>query len=160
MLNQRPGLIFGFFVVFLLGCVGGLLSVTLFIQNVVAGSGVNCSTRGLTSNTPSALTVTVQEYFDALKNKDYNRACAYFDPKGTIYVGKKGQPVSAELLKSLDAKKRTLKSYSIVGMSVGTGNIVVIVVDVARSSRSQPYELYLSLQQEGGGWKIKYEDGL
>src|SRR6266852_4200682 len=125
MLNQRPGLIFGFFVVFLLACVVGILSLTLFIQNVVAGSSMNCSNRGLISNTPSAPTVTVQEYFDALKNKDYNRACTYFDPKGTINVGKKGQPVSTELLKSLAAKKGALKSYSIVAMSTGTGNIVV-----------------------------------
>ncbi len=160
MLNQRPVLIFGFLVVFLLACVAGILSLTLFIQNVVAGSGMNCSTHGMISNTPSAPTVTVQEYFDALKNKDYNRACTYFDPKGTINVGKKGQPVSTELLKSLAAKKGALKSYSIVNTLVSSGNTVVIVVNVRRSNQNQLYELHLSLRQEAGGWKIMNEDGI
>jgi hypothetical protein len=160
MLNLKPGLILGFFVVLLIACVVGILSITLFIQNVVASSDGNCSTRGVTTNAPSDPTVTVQKYFYAVKNKDYNRACTYFDPKGTINVGKKVQLVSIGLLKSLGAKKGILKSFNIVAMSIGTGNIVVIVVDVTRSNRNQPYELHFSLQQEGGGWKIKHEDDL
>ncbi len=160
MLNQRPGLILGFFVVLLLACVAGVLSVTLYIQNVTAGSSGNCSTRGVTSITASYPTVTVREYLDALKNKDYNRACTYFDPKGTIDVGKKSQLVSAELLKSLDTKKGTLISYRIVNTLVTSENTIVIVVDVKRSDQNQPYKLHLSLRQEVGGWKIIHGDGL
>jgi hypothetical protein len=142
MLNQRPGLILGFLVVFLLACVAGILSVTLFFQNV------------------SGPTVTVQEYFNALKNKDYNRAYTYFDPKGTINDGKKDQPVSSKLLNSLDEKKGALKSYSIVNTLVSPGNTVIIVVDVRRSNQNQPYKLHLSLREEAGGWKIIREDGI
>lgn len=155
MLNQRLWLILGFLVVFLLACTAGLFSIILSIQNAN-----NCKTVGAASITASDPTVTVREYFVALKNKDFNKACTYFDPTGTIEAGNKSQPVSSELLKSLNVNKGVLQSFSIIDRMPGTENTVIIVVDVTRSDQDRPSELRLTLQKGAGGWKIRKVNGL
>ena len=155
MLNQRLWLILGFLVVFLLACTAGLFSIILYIQNAS-----NCKSVGVASITASDPTVTVQEYFVALKNKDFNKACTYFDPRGTIDKGNKSQPVSSELLKSLDVNKGVLQSFSIIDRMPGTENTVIIVVDVTRSDQDQPSELRFTLQKGAGGWNIRKVNGL
>jgi hypothetical protein len=158
MLNRNPGLIFGFLVILLIACFMGLLSMTLLIQNVVATSSGNCSTRGITNDAPSNPTATVQKYFYAMKNKDYDQACSLFDLKATIEIGKKDRPFSPQLMKSVAGGKNAWKSYSIISISNGTANQVIISVDVIHGSKNQPTVIQAWLQQEGGGWMIDRED--
>lgn len=157
MANQRSRLVFGFFLAFLLACVAGVLSIVLLVQDANAG---NCATGGTTFMSSANSSSIVQDYLAALKNKDYNKACSYFDPKSTIHVGKIDQPVSATLLQKLDAQKGKLGSYRIIDTLSGPGNMVIIAVDVMRGSRNLQYKLHITLQQEVGGWKITYVDSL
>lgn len=149
MLNHRLWLKLVFSAVLLLACIAGVLNVVLYIHNVPPPIII-----------PPDPTSTVQKYYNALKHKDYNQAHTYFDPQGTIYVDRKGQPVSVELFRNLDKQQATLQSYSIVKKSFFSRNTVMVFADITRSGQDQPYEVHLLLQQEGNGWKIIYVDGL
>jgi len=146
MLNQRFWLTLVFSAILLLACIAGVLSVTLYIHNLPI--------------IPPDPTRTVQAYYNALKNKDYNQAHTYFDPRGTIDFDRKSQPVSVGLLRNLDRQQALLQSYRIVNKSFFSQNTVLVFADITRSGQNQPYEVHLLLQQEGNGWKIIYVDGL
>ena len=149
MLNQRFWLTLVFSAVLLLACIVGVLSVVLYLHNLPVPPII-----------PPDPTRTFQAYYNALKNKDYNKAHTYFDPRGTIDFDGKGQPVSVGLLRNLDRQQSLLQSYKIVKKSFFSQNTALVFADITRSGQNQPYEVHLLLLQEGNGWKIIYVDGL
>ena len=148
MLNQRFWLTLVFSAVLLLACIAGVLSVVLYIHNLPI--------------IPPDPTRTVQAYYNALNNKNYDQAHTYFDPRGTIGFDRKGQPVSVGLIRNLDRQQALLQGYRIIKIykSFISQNTVLVFADITRSGQNQPYEVHLFLQQEGNGWKIIYVDGL
>ncbi len=151
-LNSRFVLLLGFIIVFILACAGGVISLVMYVgmQNQ---PGTSISSKEL-----------VQEYYSALKNKNYAKAISYFDPKGTIENDGVPQQVSLSQLHDLDTNVGQMQKYQVNDPTPvsNTANEVMITITVTRqrSLRARPYTVSLILKQEKGGWKIISADGI
>jgi len=141
--NQRLGLTFAIAIAFVLACMGGVMSLRLYNS--------------------SPIQLTIQDYYEAIKIKDYNTAYGYFASNGTIVNAQgRAQRVSIDLLKNLNAAKGELVAYVIRSSIIETGGIALVTVSVQRHSHGQEksYDVYLKLSRVGENWKIVSTNGI
>src|SRR6266851_4097700 len=117
-IKQRLSLIFGFFIVLILACVGGITSVALYRgseSNSTVKVTPTASTVKVTSTTSTAQVTAaknvVVKFYTALKAKNYEEAIVYFDPRGTITVNGKPLQVSLDLLHNVDKSQGPVQDF-------------------------------------------------
>lgn len=152
--NGRSILLLSFIIVFILACTGGVTSLVFYIE--MQNQPTQCS--GNSVGTPICAKELVQEYYFALKNKNYAKAISYFDPEGTIVVPGVHHQVLLSQLPDLDTDAGQMQEYQVNDpISVSNkANEVTITVTVTRQviRHARKYMVHLILKQEKEGWKI------
>ncbi len=137
-----------------LGIFGGLIVLSCALCGIFFALGI-----GFFARTVAAPTNTVDQYYTAIKNQNYDTAYSYVDPNLTA---SNGQPLTQQIYttaaQALDAVKGQVSSYSVGSISVNN-NITSITVSVTRTN-APAYDVHLQLKQESGTWKIISYDNI
>ena len=114
---------------------------------------------GFFAKTVAGPAITVDQYYSAVKNQNYNTAYSYIS---TNMTASNGQALTQELYttaaQALDTVKGKVTNYSVGSVST-SNNIANVTVSVTRGSAS-PYDVHLQLQQVNGTWKITSYDNI
>ena len=137
-----------------LGIIGGILVLGC------AGCGIFFYSVGKQATNFVGPAITVGEYYQFLKQGDYSRAYTFVDPNASYTVGGQTVTVSneqsfAQAAQSVDASQGTITSIQTGQTTTDTTHMTMIV-----TRNGSPYDVHLTLQQEGGSWKIIAADGI
>ena len=114
---------------------------------------------GFFAKTVAAPAITVDQYYTAVKNQDYNTAFTYIS---TNLTASNGQTLTQELYstaaQALDTVKGKVTNFSVGSLST-SNNVATVTVSVTRGNAS-PYDVHLQLQQVNGSWKITSYDNI
>jgi ABC-type transporter MlaC component len=114
---------------------------------------------GFFAKTVAGPAITVDQYYTAVKNQDYNTAFTYIS---TNLTASNGQTLTQELYstaaQALDTVKGKVTNFSVGNISTNN-NVATVTVSVTRGSAS-PYDVHLQLQQVNGSWKITSYDNI
>jgi ABC-type transporter MlaC component len=114
---------------------------------------------GFFAKTVAGPAITVDQYYTAVKNQNYNTAFSYIS---TNMTASNGQTLTQELYttaaQALDTVKGKVTNFSVGSVST-SNNIANVTVSVTRGSAS-PYDVHLQLQQVNGTWKITSYDNI
>jgi len=114
---------------------------------------------GFFAKTVAGPAITVDQYYTAVKNQDYNTAYSYISPNTTTSTGKTlTQQLYTVAAQGLDTLKGKVTNFSVGSVST-SNNVASVTVSVTRGSDS-PYDVHLQLQQVNGSWKIISYDNI
>jgi hypothetical protein len=137
-----------------LAIIGGLIILSCAVCGVLFVTGA-----GFFAKTIAGPAITVDQYYTAVKNQNYNTAYSYIS---TNLTASNGQTLTQELYttaaQALDTVKGKVTNYSIGNISTNN-NVATVTVSVTRGSAS-PYDVQLQLQQVNGSWKITSYDNI
>ncbi len=137
-----------------LAIIGGVLLLSCAVCGITFVAGV-----GFFAKTIAGPAITVDQYYTAVKNKDYNTAYSYIS---TNLTASNGQNLTQELYttaaQALDTVKGNVTNFSVGTPSINN-NVASVTVSVTRGS-SAPYDVHLQLQQVNGSWKITSYDNI
>ena len=137
-----------------LGIIAGILVLGC------AGCGIFFYNVGKQATNIVGPAFAVGEYYQYLKQSDYSRAYTFVDPNASYTVGGQTVTVSdeqsfAQAAQSVDASQGT-----ITDIQSGTNTTDTTHMTMTITRNGSPYDVHLTLQQEGGSWKIIAADGI
>jgi hypothetical protein len=102
---------------------------------------------------------TVNQYYTAVKNQNYNTAFSYISTDMTTSTGQTlTQDLYTTAAQLLDTAKGKVTNYSVGNIS-SSNNVTSVTVTVTRAN-APPYDVHLQLQQVNGSWKITSYDNI
>jgi ABC-type transporter MlaC component len=108
---------------------------------------------GFFAKTVAGPAITVDQYYTAVKNQNYNTAYSYISSNMTTSTGNTlTQELYTTAAQALDTVKGKVTNFSVGSVST-SNNVASVTVSVTRGSES-PYDVQLQLQQVNGSWKI------
>jgi len=132
----------------------GLIVLGCAVCGILFANGV-----GFFARTVAGPAITVDQYYTAVKNQDYNTAYSYISPNTTTSTGKTlTQQLYTVAAQGLDTLKGKVTNFSVGSVST-SNNVASVTVSVTRGSDS-PYDVHLQLQQVNGSWKIISYDNI
>src|SRR6266480_4515298 len=137
-----------------LAIIVGLIVLGCAVCGILFANGV-----GFFARTVAGPAITVDQYYTAVKNQDYNTAYSYISPNTTTSTGKTlTQQLYTVAAQGLDTLKGKVTNFSVGSVST-SNNVASVTVSVTRGSDS-PYDVHLQLQQVNGSWKIISYDNI
>src|SRR6266513_481063 len=137
-----------------LAIIVGLIVLGCAVCGILFANGV-----GFFAKTVAGPAITVDQYYTAVKNQDYNTAYSYISPNTTTSTGKTlTQQLYTVAAQGLDTLKGKVTNFSVGSVST-SNNVASVTVSVTRGSDS-PYDVHLQLQQVNGSWKIISYDNI
>ena len=137
-----------------LAIIVGLIVLGCAVCGILFANGV-----GFFAKTVAGPAITVDQYYTAVKNQDYNAAYSYISPNTTTSTGKTlTQQLYTVAAQGLDTLKGKVTNFSVGSVST-SNNVASVTVSVTRGSDS-PYDVHLQLQQVNGSWKIISYDNI
>jgi hypothetical protein len=137
-----------------LAIIGGLIVLSCAVCGIFFVAGI-----GFFAKTVAGPAITVDQYYTAVKNQDYNTAFTYIS---TNFTASNGQTLTQELYstaaQALDTVKGKVTNFSVGSVST-SNNVATVTVSVTRGNAS-PYDVHLQLQQVNGSWKITSYDNI
>jgi len=131
-----------------------LIVLSCAVCGILFANGV-----GFFAKTVAGPAITVDQYYTAVKNQDYNAAYSYISPNTTTSTGKTlTQQLYTVAAQGLDTLKGKVTNFSVGSVST-SNNVASVTVSVTRGSDS-PYDVHLQLQQVNGSWKIISYDNI
>jgi ABC-type transporter MlaC component len=114
---------------------------------------------GFFAKTIAGPAITVDQYYSAVKNQDYNTAYSYISTNMTTSTGNTlTQELYTTAAQALDSVKGKVTNFSVGSISTNN-NVATVTVSVTRGSAA-PYDVHLQLQQINGSWKITSYDNI
>ena len=134
-----------------LGILGGIIVLGCVGCGITAALGVGFFAKTI------GPTVVADEYYTALKNRDYPKAYTYWDSSGNTTVqGKQAtEEEFAILAQTVDTVKGPVTSFS---AAPDSNDPSLVTVTVTRNGT--PYDVQLQFQQVNGSWKIVKASGI
>ncbi len=130
----------------LLGAAGVAVLVACIVSAVSLTAGALALNNQLTD--PST---TVQRFYSALHEQNYNLAYSYFSTNLKAHVS---QSAFADQNGSYDQIKGVIQSYPVQSSSIGATSATITVAVVRRSNDSAGQLQTLGLTKEGNDWRI------
>ncbi len=130
----------------LLGAAGVFVLVACIVSAVSLTAGALALNDQLTD--PST---TVQRFYSALHEQNYNLAYSYFSKNLKAHVS---QSAFADQNGSFDQIKGVIQSYPVQNSNIGATSATITVAVVRRSNDSTGQLQTLGLTKEGNDWRI------
>jgi hypothetical protein len=137
-----------------LGILGALIVLSCAVCGIFFALGI-----GFFAKTVAAPTSTVDQYYTAIKNQNYDTAYSYLAPNLTASNGQQlTQAIYKTAAQALDTVKGTVSNFTIGNISVNN-DTASMTVTVKRANASA-YDVHLQLKQVSGTWKITSYDNI
>jgi hypothetical protein len=138
-----------------LGIIGGVLVLSCAGCVIAGALGFNFLAQAVGPQ------ITVQQYYQAVKQQDYTTAYSFLTSDATVSVNGQSVPVSGEssfqtAATTLDTTLGTVSSYTTNTQGSDTSHVTVTVT----RSRGGSYKVHLVLVKVGNNWKIQSADGI
>ncbi|MFL5628377.1 MAG: hypothetical protein ACJ788_22585 [Ktedonobacteraceae bacterium] len=137
-----------------LGIVGGLLVLGCAACVIAGALGFNFLAQAVGPQ------ITVQQYYQAIKQQDYATAYSYLASNATVNVNGQSVPVTQESSFETAAKALDISLGPVTSADSNTqgSDTSRVTVTVTRNGRS--YDVHMVLVKVGNNWKIQSADGI
>jgi hypothetical protein len=143
-------------VVIIVAAVVGIFALMNTSTTTPTTASSTTATSSTTTTSSSSVAQTVTSYYSAIKNQDYNTAYTYLDSTNITIQGQKiTQSAFTQLAQQLDKAAGKVVAFTIAKTTtVSKNGINMTQVTVSVTRKGITYSVHLTLQQEGGAWKI------